>query len=110
MKLSDAVLPPAPGLWVGEVGEGSRARPNLPYQDVSGNIFNEDVSFQSIIKGRVRSRGAAAADPRVQNQDVLHSSFMEVLHHLWEVPKSPGVKGEHPVLIGIVEIIPLYIQ
>jgi len=29
MKLSDAVLPPAPGLWVGEVGEGSRARPNL---------------------------------------------------------------------------------
>lgn len=41
---------------------------NLPYQDVSCCIFNEDVSFQSIIKGRVSSRGAGGADPRVLRQ------------------------------------------
>lgn len=44
-----------------------------------------------------------------QNEDVLHSSFMELLHHLWEVPESPGVKGEDPALICIVQVIPLHI-
>lgn len=29
MKISDAVLPPESGLWVGEVREGCWARPNL---------------------------------------------------------------------------------
>lgn len=42
--------------------------PNLPYQDVSSSILNEDVSFHSLIKGRIRSRGAGAADPRVLRQ------------------------------------------
>lgn len=42
--------------------------PNLPYQDLSSSIFNEDVSFHSVIKGRIRSRGAGAADPRVLRQ------------------------------------------
>lgn len=32
MELSDAVLPPAARLWVGEVGEGGWARPNLSTQ------------------------------------------------------------------------------
>lgn len=68
MKISDAVLPPASGLWVGEVREGCWARPNLPYQYVSCGIFNKDVSFQSIIKRRVSSRRAGAADPRVLTQ------------------------------------------
>lgn len=38
---------------------------NLPNQDVAGGIFNEDVSFHSIIKGKVSSRRAGGADPRV---------------------------------------------
>lgn len=32
MKISDAVPPPESGLWVGEVGEGCWARPNLDTQ------------------------------------------------------------------------------
>lgn len=65
MKISDAVLPPLSGLCVGEVREGCWARPDLPDQGVACNIFNEDVSFQSIIKGRVSPRGTGAADPWV---------------------------------------------
>lgn len=45
-----------------------KKKSNLPDQDLSCSIFNEDVSFQSIIKGRVSSRGACAADPRVLGQ------------------------------------------
>lgn len=41
---------------------------NLPYQEVSCSIFNEDVSLQSIIKGQVSSTWAGAADPRVLRQ------------------------------------------
>lgn len=44
-----------------------------------------------------------------QDKDVLHASLMKLLHHLWEVPKSLGVKGEHPALICIVQVIPLHI-
>lgn len=44
-----------------------------------------------------------------QDQDVLHASLMELLHHLWEVPKSPRVKGEYPALSCIVQVIPLHI-
>lgn len=44
-----------------------------------------------------------------QDKDVLHAPLMELLHHLWEVPESPGVKSEHPALICIVQIIPLHI-
>lgn len=93
-KIPDAVLPPASRLWVGEVRKDGWARPNLdsqdgdmndinmsqwvgdrrektsylPNQDVAGGILNEDVSFQSIIKGKVSSRRAGAADPRVLKQ------------------------------------------
>lgn len=44
-----------------------------------------------------------------QNEDVLHASLVELFHHLWEVPKSPGVKSENPALICIIQIIPLHI-
>ena len=44
-----------------------------------------------------------------QNKDVLQAALMEVFHHLWEVPESPGVKSEHPALSCIVQIIPLHI-
>lgn len=44
-----------------------------------------------------------------QNKDVLHASRVEFLHHLWEVCESPGVKGEYPALVCIVQIIPLHI-
>lgn len=44
-----------------------------------------------------------------QDKDVLHACLMELLHQNWEVPESPGVKGEYPALICIVQIIPLHI-
>lgn len=44
-----------------------------------------------------------------QDEDVLHASRVELLHHLWEVSESPGVKGEYPALVCIVQIIPLHI-
>lgn len=36
MKISDTVLPPLSGLWVGEVGESCWAGPDLDTQD--GNV------------------------------------------------------------------------
>lgn len=44
-----------------------------------------------------------------QDEDVFHASLMKLIHHLCEVPKSPGIKGEYPALIRIVQIIPLHI-
>lgn len=44
-----------------------------------------------------------------QDEDVLQASLLELLHHLWEVPKSQRVKCEDPALVCIVQIIPLYI-
>lgn len=44
-----------------------------------------------------------------QNKDVLHAPLMELLHHLWEVPKSPRVKSENPAFICIIQIVPLHI-
>lgn len=95
MKTSDAVLPPASRLRVGEVWESRWSRPNLEtttvcecarlvwakknmqpqegrkrksnlaYQDVSCGVFNENVSFHSFIKGKISSRRAGAAHPWV---------------------------------------------
>lgn len=45
-----------------------KKKSNLSYQDVSCSIFNEDVSFQPIIKGRVSSRRAGATDPWILQQ------------------------------------------
>lgn len=42
---------------------------NLPDQDVPSSIFNEDVSFQSIIKGSIGSWSGGGADPRVLTQE-----------------------------------------
>lgn len=44
-----------------------------------------------------------------QNQDVLQASLMELFHHLREVTKSLGVKGENPALVCIIQVVPLYI-
>lgn len=44
-----------------------------------------------------------------QDEDVLHASCMELFYHLWEVSKSPGVEGEYPPLVWIVQVIPLHI-
>lgn len=44
-----------------------------------------------------------------QNEDVLQASHVELLHHLWEVSETPGVKGEYPALVCIIQIIPLHI-
>lgn len=44
-----------------------------------------------------------------QNKDVLHALLMELLNHLWEVPKSRRVKGEYPAFICVVQVIPLHI-
>lgn len=38
---------------------------HLPYQDLPCSVFDKDISFKPIIKGRVRSWGAAAAYPWV---------------------------------------------
>lgn len=44
-----------------------------------------------------------------QNKDVLHASLVKLLHHFWQIPESPGVKGEYPSLVCIIQVIPLYI-
>lgn len=42
---------------------------NLPNQDVSSSVFNEDVSFYSIIKGSVGPRVSGGADAWVLTQE-----------------------------------------
>lgn len=36
------------------------------------------------------------------DEDVLQALCVELLHHFWEVSKSPGIKGEYPALVCIV--------
>lgn len=44
-----------------------------------------------------------------QNKDVLHASLVKLLYHFWQIPESPGVKGEYPSLVCVIQVIPLYI-
>lgn len=44
-----------------------------------------------------------------KDEDVLHASRMELVNHLWEISESPGVKGEYPAFLCIVQIIPLHV-
>lgn len=50
---------------------------NLPNQDVSSSVFNEDVSFYSIIKGSVGSGGSGGADAWVLTQEQHDSVVRE---------------------------------
>lgn len=44
-----------------------------------------------------------------KDEDVLHASRVELVNHLWEISESPGVKGEYPAFLCIVQIIPLHV-
>lgn len=48
---------------------------NLPNQDVSSSVFNEDVSFYSTIKGSIGSGGSGGADAWVLTQE-QHDSLV----------------------------------